>query len=168
MISKSFVSIKLISLRKVHIMVWTTIPRPPRVDFMFLVDDETYHLKEYKQTSTNNMYLFELELPFDYPFGKRTAINFTYFGAHSINVNDAVNFPNFDDMFAYDGDDLGARYTKEETKFALWAPLASEVVLKIENDNARLGFEILKGPKEIMTSEYINKKELEIPKFYCG
>lgn len=33
---------------------------------------------------------------------------------------------------------------------------------KIDNDNARLGFEILKGPKEIMTEEYINKKEQEM------
>ena len=32
----------------------------------------------------------------------------------------------FDELFAYDGDDLGVRYTPEETKFRLWAPSASE------------------------------------------
>lgn len=32
----------------------------------------------------------------------------------------------FDELFAYDGDDLGVRYTPEETKFRLWAPTASE------------------------------------------
>ena len=30
---------------------------------------------------------------------------------------------------------------------------------KIDNDNARLGYEVLEGPKRIMTGEYINDKE---------
>ena len=33
---------------------------------------------------------------------------------------------------------------------------------KIDNDNARLGFEILEGPKDIMTGNYIVKKEQEM------
>lgn len=32
----------------------------------------------------------------------------------------------FDELFAYDGDDLGVRYAPEETRFRLWAPTASE------------------------------------------
>lgn len=32
----------------------------------------------------------------------------------------------FDEMFYYDGDDLGAAYTPEGSKFRLWAPTASE------------------------------------------
>ena len=39
---------------------------------------------------------------------------------------------------------------------------------KIENDNARLGYEILEGPKDIMTKEYINEKEKEMIKFIFG
>lgn len=38
----------------------------------------------------------------------------------------------------------------------------------IENDNARLGFEILEGPKKIMTRDYINKKEQEFLKELLG
>lgn len=163
MINKSFVSVKLISIRKLHVMVWTTIPRPSTVDFMFLVDDEIYHIKEYKQTSTNNVYIFELELPFDYPFGRKTCLNFTYFGAHDIDVNNAVNFENFDEMFAYDGFDLGAIYKKEETKFALWAPLASEVILKIENNDNGFDYHVLKRTDKgvyrlTLKGDYLNKK----------
>lgn len=33
---------------------------------------------------------------------------------------------------------------------------------KIDNDNGRLGFEILEGPKDIMTPDYINIKEREM------
>ncbi len=36
---------------------------------------------------------------------------------------------------------------------------------KIDNDNARLGFEILEGPKSLMTSEYIENKEKEMLKY---
>lgn len=136
MISKSFVSVKLVSLRKLHVMVFTSIPRPSNVDFLFLVDDEQYYIKDYKQTSTNNIYIFELELPFDYPFGKVTALNFTYFGTASIDISNVVQLPEFDYLFAYDGDDLGALFKKESTSFALWAPLATQVLLKLENEDS--------------------------------
>ncbi len=33
---------------------------------------------------------------------------------------------------------------------------------KIDNDNARIGFEILEGPKNIMTTAYIEQKEKEM------
>lgn len=38
----------------------------------------------------------------------------------------------------------------------------------IDNDNARLGFEILEGPKKIMTRDYINEKEQEFLKELLG
>lgn len=163
MISKSFVSVKLITYKKIHVTVWTSIPRPKKVNFMFLVDDEAYHIDEYKQTSANDVYVFELELPFEYPFGKRTAINFTYFGAHNIDISDAVNFPDFDERFYYDGNDLGAYYHKKYTDFALWAPLASEVILKIENNDKSFDYHVLsrtdKGVYRIrLNGDHLNKK----------
>lgn len=41
-----------------------------------------------------------------------------------INISDSDSYP------TYDGDDLGAVYTKESTTFKVWAPSASNVVLK--------------------------------------
>ena len=38
---------------------------------------------------------------------------------------------------------------------------------KIDNDNARYGYEILEGPKSIMTKEYIECKEQEMLAFMC-
>ena len=37
----------------------------------------------------------------------------------------------FDELYFYEGDDLGAQYTKENTTFKVWAPLATGVILKI-------------------------------------
>ena len=135
MISRSFVSAKLINLRKIHIFVYTSIPRPQRIDFLLLVDNQRYNIKDYKQNSTSGIYIFDLELPFDYPFGKNVSINMTYFGNIPVDISNVVNFPEFDEMFNYDGDDLGVRYSKESTSFALWAPIADKVLLELENSD---------------------------------
>ncbi|MGN0469716.1 MAG: type I pullulanase [Acutalibacteraceae bacterium] len=37
----------------------------------------------------------------------------------------------FEDMYTYDGDDLGATYTKEKTSFRVWAPTATKIELNI-------------------------------------
>lgn len=53
-----------------------------------------------------------------------------YEGA-TISMNKIIGSSYFDEAFAYDGDDLGASYTKEKTGFKVWAPTASEVSLNL-------------------------------------
>jgi pullulanase len=43
------------------------------------------------------------------------------------------NSKEFDDEFYYDGDDLGANYSKERTIFKVWAPTAEAVYLNLYN-----------------------------------
>ncbi|MDU4697221.1 MAG: type I pullulanase [Paenibacillus sp.] len=45
-----------------------------------------------------------------------------------LTVTDGISVfdPAFDERFVYDGDDLGAVYSPERTRFRLWAPTASE------------------------------------------
>lgn len=40
----------------------------------------------------------------------------------------------FDDLYYYDGHDLGNTYTKEGTTFKVWAPLSTGIILKIVKD----------------------------------
>jgi pullulanase len=47
-------------------------------------------------------------------------------------MDDVTTFPNFDEEYAYKGDDLGFSYSKEKTTWKLWAPLASRVVLFVK------------------------------------
>lgn len=49
----------------------------------------------------------------------------------SVSMNKILGSEYFDDAMAYDGDDLGAIYTKEKTSFKVWAPTASEVTLNL-------------------------------------
>lgn len=49
----------------------------------------------------------------------------------TVSMNRIINSDFFDDAFEYDGDDLGATYTKEKTYFKVWAPTASNVSLNL-------------------------------------
>lgn len=49
----------------------------------------------------------------------------------TISMNKIIGSSYFDEAFAYEGDDLGAVYTKEKTGFKVWAPTASEVSLNL-------------------------------------
>lgn len=49
----------------------------------------------------------------------------------TVSMNKIIGSEFFDQAFQYDGDDLGATYTKEKTGFKVWAPTASEVALNL-------------------------------------
>ena len=48
-----------------------------------------------------------------------------------LHYRDIVRQPIFDQLYAYDGEDLGAHYSKEKTTFAFWAPISQEVQVLI-------------------------------------
>ena len=49
----------------------------------------------------------------------------------TIEAGDIFSTKGFEETYYYDGDDLGAVYSKEETAFRVWAPTASEVVVNL-------------------------------------
>lgn len=48
-----------------------------------------------------------------------------------VSLSKIIGSEYFDEAFAYDGDDLGAVYTKDSTRFRVWAPTASAVELNL-------------------------------------
>jgi len=65
------------------------------------------------------------------------------FGSTPIDMSKAIDFPNFDKLYTYPGNDLGSTYHKDGTTFKLWAPLASNVNLKLKLTNgSKLFFEM--------------------------
>ena len=68
-------------------------------------------------------------------FGKR----YYLFEAHgcvtTLQHRFIVQTPRFHKQFTYTNNDLGSHYTKRSTSFALWAPTAIEVSLKLTNHN---------------------------------
>ncbi len=53
------------------------------------------------------------------------------FDGCEVSMRKVIGSEYFDEAFAYDGDDLGAVYSSESTKFRVWAPLATEVSLNL-------------------------------------
>lgn len=53
------------------------------------------------------------------------------YGKLNISMGEAFSTKEFEEAFYYEGNDLGAIYTKEKTNFRVWAPTASKVQLNL-------------------------------------
>ncbi|MGG0176794.1 type I pullulanase [Gottfriedia acidiceleris] len=70
---------------------------------------------------TTEVILLEKKYEIEDEFGIRT----------DLQVGGVIRSKDFDEKYAYDGEDLGAVYTSNSTQFKLWAPTASKVKLRI-------------------------------------
>lgn len=55
----------------------------------------------------------------------------------------------FDELYYYDGEDLGNTYTQQQTTFKVWAPLATDVILKIYKDDVEQLYPMKRGLKGV-------------------
>ncbi|PLR79118.1 type I pullulanase [Bacillus sp. V3-13] len=72
-------------------------------------------------------------------FGRDYAIIDEHGGRTDLQIGAVIRTDAFDDKFYYDGDDLGVRYTPEQSTFKLWAPTATKASLilkKFDNGDA--------------------------------
>lgn len=67
------------------------------------------------------------ELTLDHSY----SITYDEWIACDVDITGSFSSESFEDKYTYDGDDLGAIYTKEKTSFRLWAPTASKVELNL-------------------------------------
>jgi len=131
----TYLQASLTSLNKINVMLFTGIVLPNNPVFFVIEEDyEPRPLKITRHTSNNNISIFELEMEKEYVYGHRYVVVLEGFPLVNLDVSEAINFPDFDKDFTYDGDDLGAFYSVEKTDFSVWAPLASQVILRIEID----------------------------------
>lgn len=63
--------------------------------------------------------------------GKTYILEIEGYGSMTVAVEDAFSEPEFEAAYTYNGDDLGAVYTKEQTDFRVWAPTADAVNVKL-------------------------------------
>ncbi len=127
----SILKAKWISWNKIEVLT-SSFSNPPKFD-LFL--DEQVILYDFiENKSTRNIYSFNYS---------KEVLGHRFYLKHGnkeipVDVSDAPNFDNFDFHYTYLGDDLGATYEKDYTKFVLWAPLASKVTLRIKNEEIDL------------------------------
>ena len=160
----SFISAKLISMNRISVMMMTMMLEKKDTIF-YLTKDNDYpkKLKLIRHTSTNNLNIYELEMDEPFEFGARYDLSLESYPSIAIDVSLATTFPEFDQMFNYDGDDLGALYKRSETKFSVWAPLSYTVYLKIENEDGTFSFHRMNRTNRgvyrlTLQGDYLNRK----------
>ena len=141
----SYLRAKLFSWRRINVVLFTDIPRPEKLKVSLYKEDQLVKKETAHFTSINNIYIFDINLDSDYELGKNYRLLVGDLQCTNIDVNDAIYFKDFDERFFYEKEDLGSNYTREATEFVLWAPLASEVKVKlISPDNEVIIQEMLR------------------------
>ena len=112
-----FVLLSSLTAERMDAYLWTDGVQGPR-------------LIPVRKNSLSSVTIADYRLPERLELGHRYNFAVYPYGVTGLDVSEATTFPGFDDEFYYDGEDLGATYTKKATRFALWAPLASSVMLK--------------------------------------
>ena len=67
---------------------------------------------------------------------KKYTLFFEGYGEMFVSSTKVFSTAEFEEAFTYEGDDLGAIWSKEKTAFRLWAPTASEVVLNLYSEGS--------------------------------
>lgn len=92
------------------------------------------------------------------PIGGNYTLEFDGYESLAISCNRLFSTKEFEDAFYYDGDDLGAIWTKEKTTFRLWAPTATEVVLNLyETGNGNDRIESIPMVPDVKGTWYLEK-----------
>ena len=128
----TYLRAKLVNWRKIDVIVFTDIPRPESLKVLLYKNDKVIKRETYSRiNSTNIVYFFDITLDEDYDLGASYRLLVGTLPFASVDVGGAVDFPDFDERFTYEGDDLGSIYQKEGTTFTVWAPLAETVDLEL-------------------------------------
>lgn len=170
----SFVSAKLTSLTRISLMVMTMSLEPFKRNVYLAKDNNNPELlKLIKKSSANNITIYDFEMSEPFQFGHRYDLFFDNHSLIPLDVSEITLISEFDALFNYYGNDLGANYHKEYTEFVLWSPLSYEVYLKLENDSD--SFDVIKMEREDkgiyrikVNGDLLNKKYHYIIVHYNG
>ena len=159
----TYLQANLVSMTRINVLLFTSITLPSSPNFFLEKDGgKPVKLKTLRHISNNSLSIYELEMAEEYEYGHAYNLLLEGFVRFNVEVSESTKFPGFDDKFYYDGDDLGAIYSKESTSFALWAPLASTVILKIEEDGAFHHHRMIRGDKGVyrltLKGDYLNAR----------
>ena len=91
----------------------------------------------HNQIELHNAIKYECVTNFSIEIGKHYVIYEEKGAFTDLQIGAVIRTEEFDQLFYYDGQDLGVTYTKKETTFKLWAPTATKVKLKIINPKTK-------------------------------
>ena len=119
------------------------------------------NLKIINVSEKTEMYVYEVQIPFNVPFD--FTMNYSIVGDSGIKsplfIGNFTKTDKFNNIYYYDGDDLGAVIIKEKTYFKLWSPTSTQARLLYRPQNSKTFISIdMKYDKKGIWSVVINKK----------
>ena len=130
--SKYYLKAKLTSWRKISVVLFTDIPRASSIDISLYKNGKLFKKEKISHiNSILQLYFFDISLEDDYELGASYHLLVSSLPLTNVDASDAVDFDDFDERYGYDQDDLGSIYSKKETIFTVWAPLAETMFLKL-------------------------------------
>ena len=128
----TFLSARLVEPSLVRLVIFTSSSFEGLSAVLLVDRRREIPLRQSRINSTANVIVadFRLERPLE--LGHSYVLLVSGYGEAPLDVSEATSFPDFDEKYFYGGDDLGALYRKEGTSFKVWAPLASNVMLKVK------------------------------------
>ena len=131
----TYVNAKLIASDLIRVVVFSSLPLD-RLEPTLQIDGAPKgKLIPAKVNSLTSMAIADYRLHKKLELGHSCFLMFPQYGPIPLEVSEATNFEGFDEEYSYDGW-LGCQYRLKATEFALWAPLASLVVLKIKEQGS--------------------------------
>ncbi len=139
---------KLTGASTIRVILLSPFGKEDRNDFILLSDGKISEtLKIEKAWTHAGIFFYDLKLREPLVLGHAYDVVIEQFGSTPLDVSAAVDFPTFDADTFYDGDDLGCTYLANETKFVVWAPLASKVTLRLVLDKKESFYVMQRGEK---------------------
>lgn len=116
------------------------------------------HIQSIEQTHCNyNKYV--LALYDDIEIGKEYYVVHQHARATILNYSVITKTAQFDEMFYYDGDDLGYTYHQNYTDFALWAPTAARVKLEVVKNDCVYTYEMKRSERGVFRYSVLENLE---------
>ena len=113
-------------------------------------DGSLYDLRIQSIESINNNYnKYILSLEDEIEIGNEYYVFHQHARSTILHYGAVVKTDKFDEMFFYDGDDLGYQFSNEECKFALWAPTAYRVKLELLKNGKLHTYEMKRDQKGV-------------------
>lgn len=126
-----FMKAKYFGPTDIRVTLFSKDKKDENPQFSLARDNETpipLKIKNIKfQFGTN---LYELEAPYELTLGHMYVLYTANYGAEALDMTNAVFSDEFDEQYSYDGP-LGVHLGENETSFYLWAPLASNVLMRL-------------------------------------
>lgn len=133
--------------------------------FSIKLGDKNIAIKEVSATDSNGTTAskFKITLAEDLDLGDSVTVFKEGFPEKPAISGKIMSSEKFNEMYYYEGDDLGNKYSKEKTNFRVWAPLASEVKIliyeKAEDTAAKEEIVMTKAEKGTWTAEISGDKD---------